>query len=102
MVKIVEDKNNMADHIGHRIALSILTVLQVVGSTNVHLISEEEFVDEVSMNLTINIVLVIYTFVILKKSDENRLWILTIIAFLMTSSFLYLESVIETREIHAE
>jgi len=97
MVEIIKNDNNIADHIVHRIGLSLLTAIQLMGSTNVDLIAEAELIDELATNLTVNIVLIIYAFVISVKSNENRFWLLAIIALLMTSTGLYLDVVIDMR-----
>lgn len=88
---------NPADHIGHRIALTLFSGLLLMSSLGVNEVPKEDLIDEVSMNLTAIVCVAIYALIILVKSDENRIWLLGLIVVLMTATGFYLEPIIDLR-----
>ena len=89
---------NPAGHIGHRIVLSLLAGLMLISSLDLNRISDNDIIDEVSINLTSILCVGIYAAAILIISDENRIWVLVIIGILVSASGFYLELIFALRK----
>lgn len=89
---------NPADNIAHRVALTVLSGLMVINSMDISEVPEDAMIDEISASLIIVLCIGIYNTVILMKSNENRIWLLVILAVLIALPSLYLEPIFGMRK----